>query len=177
MNRELPRPEQERVTEYVRIFDVDAMSDERIYTVFTRLVSVSLLRLDNHEDDRPFMEGLINQLTVDVFDLATRNPERVRDMVRANTDSDDQLRQEFAATMAPSLLDYDYDFTRDTLISLAVGEAADRGEYGFGHDVAEREIRTILRDRLTPEQVSDWQARYARCEPHVPLEPAWPDEG
>lgn len=176
MSRERPNPEQKGASEGNVLFNVDVMSDRQIYTVYTRLISIKS-RLFEHPDDEPFVDSLSDQLRSAVFDLANRNPDRVRNLVRTYTDDPTDGHHEFAAEMVPALLDHDYEFTRDTLISIAIGDAWARSQDGgIGHDTARDEIRYLMRDRLTPAQVADWQEQYARFEPHAVPTPALPGE-
>jgi len=188
MNHELPRPETSHTPE-VRLFNVDAMSDEQIIVTYRGYWTVANHLGNEDTDDFDQMDigdGLNEQVAAEVRDLASRDPERVKQLVTRTTASQEDSDQDLAANAAPALLNYDYAFTRDTLISITMGEAYERcvsrgisssdSGSGYASETALGLMRELMRDRLTPEQIADFQAHAAAFDPGWPLEPARPEE-
>jgi hypothetical protein len=172
MTHEVPQPEREN-TPAAQLFNVDAMSDEQIIAVFRGLEGLEFPTREVAD----IVDGLFKQMAADMHDLVSRDPERVRNLVHRCEQSNDDASQLFSAYVAPVLVYYDYEFTRDTLISLSpIGEAARRNPGGIAGDIAQWETEDLMRDHLTPEQIADFQAHAALIDSGWPLEPSLPDQ-
>lgn len=175
MTHESPQPEREGKPEKGYLFNVGKMTDEQIYATWHALITVE----HPVRADLEVIGELADQLTSSVSTLADHDPERLQNMVRSYIDSGVETRRELAATITPALFECNYEFTRDVLIELAAGEGAVRSD-DFGKTMADFYARLFMRDRLTSEQVADWQARYAQHNPDPddgdfgPYGPDWP---
>jgi hypothetical protein len=91
--------------------------------------------------------------------------------------SQEEVDRELAVEVVSALAEYDYEFTRDTLIFCRVDEdrpaAATRG---LASEAAMTEIPRLMRDRLTPEQVDDFNTRLGAHGDWFTTRPARPDE-
>jgi len=155
MTGEVPQPEQEGTPE-VRLFNVDAMNDEQII-LLNRALSATAEQ-ETLEDSFAMSGSLLNQLATDVRDLASRDPERVKQLVHRWAKSSESADREIAAEVASSVVHYDYDFVRDALIFIYAGMPD--GESCLGaSEVAAGAIPELIRDYLTPEQAGDFRAR------------------
>lgn len=172
MHESTPRPERENPP-YQRLFNVDVMSDEQILTLFTGMHKGA------PGDPADTADPLFYQLSMSVRDLASRDPERVKFLLHRCEQSDDDVEHEVVGYTAQALIDYDYAFTRDALVSVYVGDAHSRSYSDVAHGASESAIRLLMRDRLTPEQQADFNARIAAYESGewAQLEPAAPNEG
>lgn len=164
----------ERLSRLERMkFNVERLSDEEIISLHRALYEVS-------GSDRK-ADSLWDDLTTDVRALASQSPDRVKNLVRRcsyPTGYSIDVDQSFAAYVTPGLAQEDYTFTRDMLISLIAGNAHQRNLGGCACELAENQLRLLMRDQLTPEQVADFNARLAPIyDPELlPLEPADQDE-
>ncbi|WP_280351492.1 hypothetical protein [Nocardia abscessus] len=166
------------------------MSDEQIIVMYR---GIRLATERGQKDDGLNLmstgDGLFARFAREVGELGASNPERLKTMVRWLTEGrpigkagDPDPDREFAARIVPGLIDYDYEFTRETLVSLTVDED---GTYcdsveSWVPDTAEIEIRRLMRDHLTAEQIADFNLCLASLprrlhEDFWPLEPAPPD--
>jgi hypothetical protein len=159
MHESTPRPERENAP-YQRLFNVDAMSDEQVLTLFSGIQGAS--RGDPAETADP----LFYQLALSVRDLASRDPERVKFLLHRCEQSDDDVEHQVVGYAAQALIDYDYRFTRDVLVSAFVGDAQNRSHSEVAQEASRSAIKILMRDHLTPEQAADFNARIAAYEPH-----------
>jgi hypothetical protein len=169
----------------MRFFNVDAMSDEEIIVLHRGLWAVAERGNEDTDafDQMQVGDGLHEQVAAEVCDLASRDPERVKQLVARTMSSQEDHDQVLAAKAVPGLLSYDYVFTRDTLMSLSsAGELGQRNREHtdgmvFAPETAEDEIGRFIRDdRLTPEQVADFQAHATEIDSHWqlgPIPPGW----
>ena len=168
MMHEIPRPEIIHEPE-ARLFNVDAMSDDQIIVLARGLTGV----LDSEEvgggrRHGDTAVGMLTQLETDLSGLASRDPERVRGLVEQCMQSDMGADHELALGVAPSLAGYDYEFTRDTMISLLIDGL------GGADEEAILAIPRFMRDQLTPDQVADFNA-HLQARDHDPMHPAQPE--
>jgi hypothetical protein len=164
MMHEAPRPETYQAPE-ASIFNVEAMGDEQIILLHRGLISAHDSEdIASGKHDRDVADSMLSQLRAELGALASRDPRRVRGLVEQSMQSDKGYDHEFAQRVAPSLLDYDYEFVRDTMISLSTdgSELASEGAYLAIHEE--------IRDRLTPEQVADFNAHLEARGEH-PMQP------
>lgn len=164
---------------------MDAMSDEQIVVLFRGLY---LAEGEGNQDSDPFDQFVVasriwGKVVDEVTDLASRAPERVRNLVAKCASSEDATDRDLAAFTAQSLVHYDYYFTRDTLISLIVDNFnLTHATYSYAAETARESIGYLMRDELTPEQAADFNDEYRRRGEHVvhvgyiPIEPALPEE-
>jgi len=87
-----------------------------------------------------------------VRELTARNPERVKNLVFRNASSTQVADREFAASTVCSLVHYDYEYTRDTLIFLMVDQARREFSWDDACEVAHDEASLMMRDHMTPGQ-------------------------
>jgi hypothetical protein len=175
MTGEIPQPERDRGPE-VRLFNVDALSDDELI-----VLARSFREAADHEDEsEPFSQtatydNLLDRLALDVRDLATRDPERVKGLMSRCRESNVGGDQDLAVNTVSVLVHYDYEFTRDMLVSFLAGPDAHTEE-----DIrlmATSAIRKLMRYELTSEQSDDFNVQLVRFSyTHEPLEPARPDE-
>jgi hypothetical protein len=169
-----PQPEREHRAE-VGLFNVAAMSDAQI--------AETIIALEKHEHglsgERSVVNaGLVESVLADLRGHAAENPVRARELVAKFAQSDERMLQYAAANTADVLIDFDYQFTRDTLTWFAgfnfdhpqyeeidIGDGAMMTAYGS--------IRRLMRDRLTPAQIDDFNASLAArgAQPTRPLAP------
>lgn len=178
---EVPRPERVNPP-FERLFNVDAMSDDQVLTLFQGIYAGHHGESSQHSDTYGELEDvsdpLFYQLALSVRDLATRDPERVKNLLHRCEQSSDEIEHDVVGYTAQALIDYNYEFTRDVLISVYVGDAQRRGLSAGSEGPSRNTIRILMRDRLTPEQAADFNARIAAHtdELWAPLEPAAPGE-
>ena len=104
------------------------------------------------QQHRDIADGMLTQLDADLSGPAARDPERVRDLVDQCIQSDKGPDHELALGIGPSLVNYDYAFARDTLVSLYIDGL------GGSDEGAMMAIPRLMRDHLTPDQVADFNA-------------------
>jgi hypothetical protein len=167
---ELPRPETSYVPE-TPLFNVDAMSDEQIIVLYRGLISIyeSEEVMVEHSEHEGVADGILTRLEADLSDLTSRDPERVKNLVANCVESVNESDHELALNVVTSLVDYDYSFTRDALLSLSMGS----GHVSEGADM--RVIPRLMRDRLTEDQIADFNARL-RAAGNEPIDPAQPED-
>lgn len=160
MAHEGPQFEQDRLRE-TQVFKVETLSDHQILLLYRGLSTVGIP--DDAADKA--LDGLYRQLIADVQGLGSRDPGRLKNLVDHCEQSYNGYDQELGAEVAPGLMEYDYEFVRDTLVSLAASEAMDATRFV---------ISDLMRDRLTPDQIADFNTRLAvhgdeyRCDPSLP---------
>lgn len=88
-------------------FNLDAWNDDDI-VLLMRLIPAGPLEFNN----------LLVRFESDVHDLARRDPERAKKLAQRCATSEEEYDRELALHILPELLDYDYEFTRDTLIHI-----------------------------------------------------------
>jgi hypothetical protein len=84
----------------------------------------------------------------------------VKNLVSRCATSDDVVDIYFATSTAGSLVHHDYEFTRDTLLSIFVDP--DRTASGEASERAMFQIEALMRGELNPEQVEDFNAQIVR---------------
>lgn len=175
MAEQAPRPERENPP-YERLFNVDAMSDDQILTLFQGLYTGHGEASDM--DPSETADPLFYQLALSVRDLAARDPERVKGLMHRCEQSSDDIEHQVVGYTAQALIDYDYEFSRDALISVYVGDAQQRSHSETAQNAAGNQMKILMRDHLGPEQLADFNARIAAYEPYewAQLTPAAPDE-
>lgn len=189
MTGEISQLEREAAPES-QVFNVDAMSDDQIivlYRAFGEIAHSAASGDGGIEEEDIGIEsndavavgdGMWNQLVAGVRDLVARDPQRVRALMGRCVGSPVEIDREFAVEITPALIDYDYFFTRDTLVRTALyQDDLNSPSFSDARDSAWDQVAKLMRDRLTPEQVVDFQAYAAILDPTWPvLEPAGPDE-
>lgn len=140
----------------VRLFNVDALSDDEIVVLFRGISAAANEGYDEAElpfDQMHTGDGLLDRLARDMRDLASRDPERVKGLVDRCARSGVVADEDLAASTVSALLPYNYEFTRDTLAFLHANAADGTvGESVF------LEIHRLIDNELTPEQVADFDA-------------------
>jgi hypothetical protein len=175
MHERTPRPERENPP-FERLFNVDLMSDDQVLTLFHGIYE-GWAKSDGLISETA--DPLFYQLALSVRDLASRDPERAKNLVQRCEQSNEDIDHRIVGYTAQALIDYDYAFTRDALISVYVGDAQQRSGSENAQDVAGHQMGILMRDRLTPEQAADFNARIAAYEPDdewLQLEPSPPNE-
>jgi hypothetical protein len=177
MSHEGPAHQETEHTPEVRLFNVDAMSDDQIVALYRGLTGAMESEIPGTfdsdaagKDDRrgDAAVQLLEQLDADLSGLAGRDPERVKNLAEQCASSDRTADQELALGAAISLVHYDYPFTRDTLLALHLRGSDISGEGAF---VA---IPRLMRDELTPDQVADFNAHLG-ASGWEPMEPDPPE--
>ena len=168
MPHESIHPETEHTPE-LRFFNVDAMSNDEIVTLSRGLTgALDSADVGGGEQYRNIAGEMLIQLDADIRDLASRDPERVRNLVEQCMQSDKGADHELALGITPSLASYDYAFIRDVMISLLVDGL------GGANEEALIAIPRMMRDRLTPDQVADFNA-HLQARDQEPMTPARPE--
>ena len=178
MAHEASQPETSHTPE-TRLFNVDAMSDDQIVVLNRGMWAVA----DEIIGDKLFTQEVdffVHERVGDeVRGLAASDPARVKRLVERLTLSDVGVDHKLAAQVVPELIDFDYAFTRDTLISIYIGNTYEQMRVKHDpHDASETaddQISYLMRDHLTPDQIADFQRHAAFYDPDMPLEPARPD--
>ena len=161
MAHETSRPEADKTTE-APLFNVDALDNEQIRVLYQALDAMAPVEEDMSLADettrreREVGDALWEKLGVEVRDLASRDPERVKELV-SHSAQGDKTDREFAAVTANSLIDHDYSFTRDTLVALYVDESEWSSE--SSRMWAGGAIARLMRDKLTADQIVDFNAQ------------------
>lgn len=144
------------------------MSDDQIVMLYRGLTGVldfgELGGLRHHE----VVGGMLDQLRAGLGGLTSRDPERMRNLVEQCRQSEHTADQELASDVVPTLVHYDYAFTRDTLISLWFDGAE------FASEGAYLKIPDLMRDELTPDQIADFNM-YIQARGWDPVEPSRPE--
>ena len=146
------------------VFNVDAMEDEQILVLCRALDAAGAQGVPEGLSREGMAVELLEQLDADLRDLAARDPERVKNLMARCVKSPYESDREVAAGVLPALLDYDYEFTRDSLIFLRVDDGEDRPSEerkGRSNDGAAGTIHELRQTRLTPAQIADFDARLA----------------
>ena len=130
MRQELPpKPERENTAE-AKLFNVDAMSDDQIvalYRAFEQKCGEMYPGLDGRINEGNMAQDLLNRLVAEAAGLASRDWERVENLVTAAMHSTDEMTGCLAAEVAGALAPTHYSFARDVLITLAAARD-ERGE-------------------------------------------------
>ncbi|MFJ3896849.1 hypothetical protein [Streptomyces sp. NPDC090083] len=127
------------------------MSDEEIVMVYRGLDAVTDTEISCEEDD--LKQNLINRLCRELGDLATRDWERVKNLVSTAAQSENEIVGCFAVDVAAALVRTNYEFARDTLVALDVARD-DRSV-----QVSSQFCNLFQSGVLTPEQAADLEAR------------------
>jgi hypothetical protein len=174
---EIPLPERDNVIE-ASPFDVDAMDDDQIIVLNRGLSAIGLVgRMEGDSFDEMLVGfNLQDRLLGSVRELTLRNPERVKNLVSQYARSAQTADREFVASTVCSLVHYDYEFTRDTLIFLMVDQARQEISWDTVCEAAHDETRLMMRDHMTQDQIADFNAHLAVYGSGVVIAPALPGE-
>jgi hypothetical protein len=173
MKETAPRPERENQP-YQQLFNVDAMSDAQILILFAGIHGGH----ETYGDPSDVADPLFYQLALSVRDLASRDPGRVKFLLHRCEQGGDEIEHQVAGYTAQALINYDYGFTRNALISVYVGDAQHRSSSEVARNASRSAIEILMRDHLTAERQADFNARIEEYEPHewAQLKPAAADE-
>jgi hypothetical protein len=162
------------------LFNVAAMSDVQISEIYAAL-DKNLEEGDTGPERYQDSERLLQLFQADVRGMGSSDPGRLRGLIATCVQGSYGSDYRLAAHVTESLIDYDYVFTRDTLVDLTTGYHPIDGTHGshaIAHDAGELAhyaIARLMRDRLSPEQASDFNAIIvSRLQP--PIESADPEE-
>lgn len=155
---EISQPEIGSVPE-AQLFNVDALDNYQITMLYRALDAMAPASMpEGEEAERQYAvcDSLWEKLAAEVRDLASRDPARVRELVSCSVQGD-QADREFAAVTAGCLIDYDYGFTRDVLVMLYT----DRNEWTSESSFlwAGGTVARLMRDKLSPDQIADFNAQ------------------
>jgi hypothetical protein len=173
-----PRPETYETPERVPLFNVDDMSDAQIIVTNRALWMAADYGIQDGDSFDQMLTGdnLHIKLANDVRDLASRDPERVKNLITVCAYSGIEHDQELAAKSVRGLVGYDYGFTTDILLSMLTEPDGYR-KFNDLAETARDEVRLMMRDNMTPEQIDAFNARYLRYgdDRDQPIQPAEPD--
>ncbi|MEU3198799.1 hypothetical protein [Streptomyces sp. NPDC006996] len=182
MSGEIPQQPEIEKTPESRLFDVDAMSNEQITVLWRSLAGTAYQLCEAQSQDQSASEaldvcdGLWQSLVREMHSFALCNPEQAKDLIERSFRSLESLDREFAARVAPSLIDFDYKFTRDVMVYLNVSSNHLGGlAGGTWSEIAWDCTSVLMRDRLTPEQINDFNAHLTAHGEEHELDPATPD--
>lgn len=175
---EIPRPPDERERDNTQpefLFNVEMlekMDDEQV------IIMQRCLRANEDRGHREgewydaseVSHGLASDFRRSVYELAKRDPVRVRNIVQRCATSIVYHDWDFAALTVGSLYDYDYEFVRDTLFRFLEDNtykerigAQYRDEQSRSYDMrwAAREVAIprLMATRFTPEQIDEFNQR------------------
>src|SRR5579872_1043741 len=146
MAESLPQSEIDQVRE-AGLFHLEEMTDTQITELYDALWRQSDYAAENGNrlgfERSTAADVLIGHVEADLRHMGTRDPERLRNLLGEYMEFDGPWGRAVAGSVEV-LFDYDYEFTRDALVSLYAG--AD----DFAHSAADRVLSSIL----TSEQVS-----------------------
>lgn len=172
------QPAQEEVerTPEVQLFNVDAMLYEQIIVLHRGLMEVADRGRQESDtfDTMDIGDRMNEQLYPAVRNLATRDPERVKQIIEHGLASRVTADQELVGRTLESLVHYDWEFTRDTFVRFTVNKGHEfDGDAAYA---AHCRLSILMRDTLTPEQTDDTLQRYYDAnggrDYSVPLGPA-----
>jgi hypothetical protein len=178
---DLSSPEREQ-TPKPRLFNVDEMSDVQIIVTNRAIGFGAYWNPDEIEADgfeaMTVADELHDYLAEAVRGLATRDPERVKQLAQRCLNSKNQDDLMFAAKFIEGLIEYDYAFTRDSLIWLLVSDEPNYADHDGWVD-AKDALERLANERLTPEQIDDFSRAMTAQAPwgsYSLLQPAAPED-
>ncbi|MFI2116337.1 hypothetical protein ACH489_17865 [Streptomyces rubiginosohelvolus] len=141
------------------LFDVEKMSDDQIVMMVRSLGAMAATLRDEAAENDAVCDSLFDGLAADVRNLACRNPERVKRFLGELARSENRYDRELAVTTAGSLIDYDYLFTREVMLHIHIDSLKHQIHGDSVFDVSIEALASLVRNRLTPEQTADFNAR------------------
>ncbi|MEU2869796.1 hypothetical protein ABZ769_11405 [Streptomyces olivoreticuli] len=146
-------PEQEPSSE-VQAFDLDVLTINQIVRL-NRMINAGHYDRNLNAALPDASPTLLDLLSNSIEALPNRDPDKARELLTALATSEHKDDRNMAAYCAGSLLNHDYELTRDTL---AFMYADGKEEYSEASEIAETAI-SDLEGSLTPEQHKDFEAR------------------
>lgn len=161
MSHEVPNHEREG-NRNIALFNVDVMTDDDIVVLYRGISTIA----DHHPhttdqfDPTTTGDDMCDRLASEIRALAARDPERVKQLVHRAAFSVDSYDRSLAANSVVGLVQYDWEFTRDVIVHLAVDHDNPRivGE-GLHYESISDAINSLRNEVLDPEQLDDLNAR------------------
>jgi hypothetical protein len=170
MSHEIPQPEQPEREYQPRtgLFNVAAMSDDEILLMGRAFEERGILlrRADENDSAADALFSLDDSLTADVDALASSNPERLKELVHRTALSQNAYERCFAADHVASLFSSDWAFARDVIVHLHIADRPSE-EVDFGRDYPDS--LNEAQCKMTPEQVSDYNAHISLHDPYLTI--------
>lgn len=166
-------------------FNLNAMSDDQIIVLHRGLWSLSNLSSvlgegENDAFDQPSIGDQLGEVFFikDANNLALHDPGRVKNLLEGCASSDVAADHALVARVVGSLVDYDYAFTTQTLLTLLTDPETGRRSWDDVADTVQDAVRFLMRDHMTPDQIvafnQELVLRHGASEPLI--YPALPSE-
>jgi hypothetical protein len=156
------------------VFNLDVMTEDQIIVSHRGLAQLADAgpNADDSIDQTAVGDNLSDRLVSGIRELASRDPERLKHLVHRCVTSNNDADRLLGVYVAPSLVAYDYGFTRDALVYSMVDQATGRVAWHGIAEAARLEARELFRDSMSPVQRADFNDQLAFYGNDIPIEPA-----